>query len=104
RAERLARARPARAVVRAHAARGIRVRGPWSALELELEVHPPEGHKYVAKTCWAVLDDQAPALAPGQPVAVKVDREDPQVVFPDVHDARYSWSGATQMRNRPVPG
>jgi hypothetical protein len=59
-------------------------------MALTLEVTPPDGKTYRARTQWMV-DISAPGyLAQGQEVSVKIDRDDASKIYPNASWAEYS--------------
>jgi hypothetical protein len=58
-----------------------------------LRVEQPGGATYTAAVNWDVDSVMDNALKPGQPIAVKIDPEDPKRIYPNVSWASYSMSG-----------
>ena len=60
---------------------------------LRLQVQSPSGSTYEANTAWLVDTAILPQLQPGQPVSVKVDPENPRLVYPNMSGAEYYFWG-----------
>jgi hypothetical protein len=60
-------------------------------VHLRLEIRPPQGEAYQVRTVWEVDPASIPKVQEGQQVAVKIDQEDPNIIFPRVSWAQYSW-------------
>jgi hypothetical protein len=52
-------------------------------VEMQLEVHMPGSPAYQAKTTWLVEQDALPAVEVGKEIALKVDPQGPQYVYPN---------------------
>lgn len=63
-------------------------------IRLRLEVYPPEGEPYQVRATWEVDPASIPKVQEGQTVAVKIDRENSQIIFPRVSWAQYSWTNS----------
>ncbi len=61
----------------------------WACYELNLEVIPPSNEPYPARTAWLVEVAQMPMLQPGQSLPVKIDQDDPRIIYPNVSWAKY---------------
>jgi hypothetical protein len=59
---------------------------------LLLAVESSAGEKYQAKTSWLVDEDMMPQIQPGASVSVKIDTEDPEIIYPNMRGADY-WVG-----------
>jgi len=57
--------------------------------ELSLQVTPPGGAPYLAHTNWLVDVGQISLLQPGKQVSVKIDQQDPQIIYPASGGATY---------------
>lgn len=60
-------------------------------VRLRLEIHRPEQSPYQATTAWEVGPAHIPKIQEGQSVAVKIDQDDPNIIYPRVSWAEYSW-------------
>jgi hypothetical protein len=61
----------------------------WARCELSLQVTPPGGEPYLARTTWLVEAVQMSMLQPGQELSVKIDQQDPKIVYPNNNWAKY---------------
>jgi len=52
-------------------------------VEMQLEVHMPGSPAYQAKTTWLVEQDALPSVEVGKEIALKVDPQGPQYVYPN---------------------
>ena len=52
-------------------------------VEMQLEVHLPGTPAYQAKTTWLVEQDALPSVEVGKEIALKVDPQGPQYVYPN---------------------
>jgi hypothetical protein len=52
-------------------------------VEMQLEVHLPGSPAYQAKTTWLVEQDALPSVEVGKEIALKVDPQGPQYVYPN---------------------
>ncbi len=57
---------------------------PMARLDLRLRVQPPEGEPYEAVAIWRADAELLPQLAPGSQVSVKIDRDDPTRIYPNM--------------------
>ncbi|WP_437315192.1 hypothetical protein [Sorangium sp. So ce385] len=53
-----------------------------AVVELRLDVMPPSGERYSAKTKWEINLISLPLVQSGQTVAVKIDPRDPGTIYP----------------------
>ncbi|WP_433936757.1 hypothetical protein AB3662_18995 [Sorangium cellulosum] len=90
--ERTARARAAQARVVSSRTRGTFEDGAMAFVDLRLEVQPSSGAAYLANTEWEMNTSSLSMVEPGKPVAVKIDSDDPERVYPDVGWAKFSRS------------
>ena len=58
-------------------------------VDLRLQVQSPSGSTYVANTAWLVDTAILPQLQPGQLVPVKVNSQDPRMIYPNMSGAEY---------------
>ncbi len=63
--------------------------GATASVTLRLQVAPPDGAPYPASAVWLVERPLLDSLQPGKEISVKIDREDAQIVYPNVEGARY---------------
>ncbi len=61
----------------------------WARYELSLQVTPPGGQPYLARTNWLVDVAQMSMIQPGQQVSVRIDQHDTQVIYPGSNWAKY---------------
>jgi hypothetical protein len=61
----------------------------WARYDLSLQVTPPVGEPYLAHTTWLVEAAQMSMLQPGQELSVKIDQQDPKIVYPNNNWAKY---------------
>lgn len=59
-------------------------------LEIQLKIQPPEGEPYTTRTRWEVDMTARPLIQPGAQLPVKIDTQDPKVVYPNIGGAAYS--------------
>jgi hypothetical protein len=52
-------------------------------VEMQLEVHLPGSPAYQAKTTWLVEQESLPTVEVGKEIALKVDPQGPQYVYPN---------------------
>ena len=103
-AARAARASLAQATVVSSRTLGTFEDGAMAFVELRLEVQPPGGTVYLATTEWELNISSLSTVEPGKRVAVKIDGDDPALIYPDVSWANLSRSyiarGARDNRAR----
>ncbi len=61
----------------------------WARYELSLEVTPPGGAPYYTRTTWLVEIARMSMLQPGQQLSVKIDQQDPNLIYPNADWAKY---------------
>ena len=61
-------------------------------VRLRLEVETQGGETYPAKTTWLVEESVMPQMVPGARVSVRVDAEDPALIYPNMNGIEY-WVG-----------
>jgi hypothetical protein len=61
--------------------------------ELSLEVTPPGGTPYQARTTWLVEVAQMSLLQPGQQLSVKIDQQDAKIIYPNASWAKFVAEG-----------
>lgn len=61
-------------------------------VDLRLEVESPAGEKYQVKTAWLVDEDVISQIQPGASISIKIDVEDPKIIYPNMHGVEY-WVG-----------
>jgi hypothetical protein len=61
-------------------------------VSLRLEVESPSGEKYQVKTFWLIDEDMMPQIQPGASLSIKIDAEDPEIIYPNMRGAEY-WIG-----------
>ncbi len=80
--------------------RGSGAQGEFQAYTFTLEVSSAYKAAYNTDTVWNVYQMGAPKVQVGSEVNVKIDADDPAIVYPDVEDVEYSWSAAIMLRPR----
>lgn len=60
-------------------------------VDLTLEVTPSLGEPYTARTSWRVALPLLAQFQPGAPLSVKIDPNDPDLIFPNQPGAEY-WA------------
>ncbi|WP_437522535.1 hypothetical protein WME79_31805 [Sorangium sp. So ce726] len=102
-AARAARASLAPATVVSSRTLGTFEDGAMAFVEVRLEVQPPGGAAYLARTEWELNISSLSMVEPGKRVAVKIDSVDSSLIYPDVSWANLSRSyiarGARGERN-----
>ena len=58
-------------------------------VDLTLQVQPPQGDSYIARTSWRVSLPLLSQFQPGQSISVKIDQKDPKVIYPNQPGAEY---------------
>jgi hypothetical protein len=58
-------------------------------VDLLLAVESPAGEKYQTKTSWLVDEDMMPQIQPGASLSVKIDAEDPEIIYPNMRGVEY---------------
>lgn len=61
-------------------------------VRLRLEVEIQGGETYPAKTTWLVEESVMPQIVPGAGVSIKIDAEDPELIYPNMNGVEY-WIG-----------
>jgi hypothetical protein len=61
-------------------------------VDLRLEVESPSGENYQVKTVWLVDEDMMPQIQPGASLSIKIDAEDPEIIYPNMRGVEY-WVG-----------
>ena len=61
----------------------------WASYKINLEVQPPGGESYLTKATWLVEVAQMSFLRQGQQLSVKIDQQDPKIIYPNVSWAKY---------------
>jgi hypothetical protein len=78
--------------------RGTGEQGEFQAYTFSLEVSSAYKAPYNTDTVWNVYPMGAPKVQVGAEVNVKIDADDPDIVYPDVDAVEYSWSAAIMLR------
>lgn len=63
-------------------------------VRLCLEVAPPSGAPYQVTVPWEVQPTAISQIQAGKKVSVKIDRENPKIIYPRVNWAEFSWLSA----------
>ncbi len=91
--EKLANAKPAQAkIIKSKGRTGAKTAWHSVIIDLTLEIQPPEQEPYRAETTWLSKIRQVQYLGVDTIVSVKIDRDDPQLIFPDMEEMEY-WPG-----------
>ena len=61
----------------------------WASYKISLEVQPPSGESYMTKVTWLVEVAQMSFLRQGQQISVKIDQQDPKIIYPNAAWAKY---------------
>lgn len=94
RAEKLKRAKRAQAKILSYSegnTRGTGSYGRYQGVYFRLEVTLPDRKVYEAKTYWEVYQMAVPQLQVGNIVNVKIDADDPQIIYPNMTSVEYGW-------------
>ncbi|WP_437616037.1 hypothetical protein WMF20_20280 [Sorangium sp. So ce834] len=94
--QRIARATPAQATVSSSRTLTTFEGGAMAFVELRLDVRPSSGAAYAATTEWELNTSSLSQVEPGRPVGVKIDAEDPGLIYPDVTWATFSRAYAAR--------
>ncbi len=107
REQKLSRSEPGKAKILSFRTVGLRGQGKYGEFQayiFSLEVSSAYKAAYNTETAWNVYQMGAPRVQAGNEVNVKIDAEDPSVVYPDVEAVEYSWNAAMLERNRTARG
>ena len=100
REQRIARAERGKAKIIGFAAAGIGgtgTGGKYQGYNFTLEVSNEYKAPYRAKVIWEVNTMGAPLVQEGMEVDVKIDAEDPNIIYPNVNGVQFSWNGLMMM-------
>lgn len=61
----------------------------WARYEISLVVKPPNGESYMTRVNWLVDVRQMSIIQQGQQLSVKIDQQDPKIVYPNARWAKY---------------
>jgi hypothetical protein len=75
-------------------------RGAFRSVDFAFEIQPPGEAPYQTRTSWKVYARSAHALHLGSTVAIKVDLDDPLIVYPAMPDVEYHWARAQAIQRR----
>ena len=67
-------------------------RGEYRMRDFAFEIQPPGESPYQARAAWKVYARSVPALQLGRTVPIKVDLDDPLVIYPDMPGVEYDWA------------
>jgi hypothetical protein len=87
---RLARSQPAQAKVLEIGKSIAQVRNGTTIVKLRIEVMPANTDTYPVTTVWEIQQAALSQIQPGQYVAVKIDADDNQIIYPNVGWAEFS--------------
>jgi len=74
--------------------RGTGDHGRYQSYNFSLEVWNEYKSPYKAETVWEVYEMGVPKVQEGMEVNVKIDADDPSVIYPNIQFVEYSWLGA----------
>lgn len=75
-------------------------RGNFRAMDFAFEIQPPGEAPYQTRTSWKVYARSAQALQLGRTVAIKVDLDDPLIIYPNMPGVEYHWARAQAVQRR----
>ena len=75
-------------------------RGPFRALDFAFEIQPPGEAPYQARTSWKVYRRSDAALQLGRTVPIRVDLDDPLVIYPNMPGVEYHWARVQSIGRR----
>ena len=96
RQEKMSRAESGKAKILSYSTVGLRGTGKggqFQAYRFTLEVSNNFKSPYHTTTVWEVYPMAVPSLQEGKEVNVKIDADDPNVIYPDMLSVEYSWNG-----------
>ncbi len=73
---------------------GRGAQGQFHANRFDLEVSNAYKSPYKAVAMWNVYEMAIPTVQIGKEVDVKIDADDPQIIYPNLQGVEYSWSAA----------
>jgi hypothetical protein len=73
--------------------RGTGTHGRYQSYNFSLEVWNNYKAPYKAEVVWEVYDMGAPKVQEGAEIDVKIDADDPAVIYPSVKFIEFSWLG-----------
>lgn len=79
---------------------GRDARGAFRAIDFAFEILPPGESAYQTRTAWKVYGRRNPALQLGRTVAIKVDADDPLILYPDLPGVEYHWARAQAIQRQ----
>lgn len=97
REDKINRAEPGKAKILSFSTVGLRGSGSWGeyqANRFAIEVSSAYKSPYQTITVWNVYPMGAPKVQEGCELDVKIDIDDPNVVYPLANGVEYSWMGA----------
>lgn len=106
REEKINRAESGKAKILGYIVQGLRGTGNagrYQAVKFTLEVWSAYKSPYKTTTVWEVYDMGAPLVQEGMEVNVKIDADDPMIVYPSVNSVSYSWLGSQLLKKREKP-
>jgi len=102
REEKIKRAEKGRAKILGFSTVGLRGTGDggnYQAYNFTLEVSSEFKSAYKTEVVWEVYPMGVPQVQEGLEVNVKIDADDPAIVYPGINGVAFSWLG-TQMHNK----
>ena len=106
REEKINRAESGKAKILGYSVQGLRGTGNagrYQAVKFTLEVWNAYKSPYKTATVWEVYDMGAPLVQEGMEINVKIDADDPMIVYPSVNSVSYSWMGSQLFNKREKP-
>ena len=74
--------------------RGTGTHGQYQSYTFQLEVWNTYKASYRAETVWEVYNMGEPKVQEGMEVNVKIDADDPSVIYPNIQFVEHSWLGS----------
>jgi hypothetical protein len=72
--------------------------GPFRAVDFAFEIQPPGEAPYQTRTSWKVYASSDQGLQLGRTVAIKVDLDDPLIIYPGMPGVEYHWARAQAVQ------
>ena len=78
--------------------------GRYQAYKFDLEVWSEYKAPYKTSSCWNVYDMGVPKVQEGNEIDVKIDADDPNIVYPMEQSVEFSWTGAMMLMGAMMSG
>lgn len=59
-------------------------------IEIQLKIQPSQGDPYTTRTRWEVDMTARSIIQPGEQLSIKIDAQDPKIIYPNISGATYS--------------